>query len=28
MVEQSARDDPPFQQDYWRLNLRARRPAS
>jgi trans-aconitate 2-methyltransferase len=28
MVEQSAGDDPPFQQDYWRLNLRARRPAS
>jgi trans-aconitate 2-methyltransferase len=28
MVEQSAADDPPYQQDYWRLNLRARRPAS
>jgi trans-aconitate 2-methyltransferase len=28
MTEQSAADDPPFCQDYWRLNLRARRPAS
>jgi len=28
MTEQSAGDDPPFRQDYWRLNLRARRPAS
>ncbi|MBV9578727.1 MAG: methyltransferase domain-containing protein [Chloroflexi bacterium] len=28
MTEQSAADDPPFRQDYWRLNLRARRPAS
>jgi trans-aconitate 2-methyltransferase len=27
MTEQSAVDDPPFRQDYWRLNLRARRPA-
>jgi trans-aconitate 2-methyltransferase len=27
MTEQSAADDPPFVQDYWRLNLRARRPA-
>ena len=26
MTEQSAADDPPFVQDYWRLNLRARRP--
>jgi trans-aconitate methyltransferase len=28
MTAQSAADDPPFRQDYWRLNLRARRPAS
>ena len=28
MTEQSAADDPPFRQDYWRLNLRARRPES
>jgi trans-aconitate 2-methyltransferase len=28
MTELSAADDPPFRQDYWRLNLRARRPAS
>jgi trans-aconitate 2-methyltransferase len=28
MTEQSAADDPPFRQDYWRLNLRARRPAA
>ena len=28
MTEQSAADDPPFRQDYWRLNLRARSPAS
>jgi trans-aconitate 2-methyltransferase len=28
MTEHSANDDPPFRQDYWRLNLRARRPAS
>ena len=27
LTEQSAADDPPFRQDYWRLNLRARRPA-
>jgi trans-aconitate 2-methyltransferase len=27
MTEQSADDDPPYRQDYWRLNLRARRPA-
>ena len=27
LSEQSAADDPPFRQDYWRLNLRARRPA-
>jgi len=26
MTEQSAADDPPFRQDYWRVNLRARRP--
>ena len=26
LTEQSAADDPPFRQDYWRLNLRARRP--
>ncbi|MGI9148040.1 MAG: class I SAM-dependent methyltransferase [Chloroflexota bacterium] len=26
MTEQSATDDPPFRQDYWRLNIRARRP--
>jgi trans-aconitate 2-methyltransferase len=25
MTEQSAADDPPFRQDYWRMNLRARR---
>ena len=28
MTEQSAADDPAFRQDYWRLNLRARRPSS
>ena len=28
MTDQSAADDPPYRQDYWRLNLRARRPAS
>jgi trans-aconitate methyltransferase len=28
MTAQSATDEPPFRQDYWRLNLRARRPAS
>ncbi|HEY1293521.1 MAG TPA: methyltransferase domain-containing protein [Chloroflexota bacterium] len=28
LTEQSAADDPPFRQDYWRVNLRARRPAS
>lgn len=28
LTEQSANDDPPYCQDYWRLNLRARRPAS
>jgi len=28
LTEQSARDDPPYCQDYWRLNLRARRTAS
>jgi trans-aconitate 2-methyltransferase len=28
MTEQSAADTPPFCQDYWRLNLRARRPAA
>jgi hypothetical protein len=27
MTDQSATDEPPFRQDYWRLNLRARRPA-
>jgi trans-aconitate methyltransferase len=27
MTDQSAADRPPFRQDYWRLNLRARRPA-
>jgi SAM-dependent methyltransferase len=27
LVTQSAADDPPFRQDYWRMNLRARRPA-
>jgi trans-aconitate 2-methyltransferase len=26
LTEQSASDNPPFRQDYWRLNLRARRP--
>jgi trans-aconitate 2-methyltransferase len=26
LTRQSANDDPPFRQDYWRLNLRARRP--
>lgn len=26
LAEQAARDDPPFQLDYWRLNLQARRP--
>jgi trans-aconitate 2-methyltransferase len=28
MTDQSGADNPPFRQDYWRLNLRARRPAS
>ena len=28
LTEQSARDDPPYCQDYWRLNLRARRAPS
>ena len=28
MTDQSAADTPAFCQDYWRLNLRARRPAS
>jgi trans-aconitate methyltransferase len=28
MTEQSAADDPPFRQDYWRVNLRARRPEA
>jgi trans-aconitate 2-methyltransferase len=28
MTAQSAADDPAFRQDYWRLNLRARRPES
>jgi trans-aconitate methyltransferase len=28
MTRYSAADDPPYCQDYWRLNLRARRPAS
>ena len=28
LTEQSAADEPPFRQDYWRLNLRARRPPS
>jgi hypothetical protein len=28
LTEQSAADDPPYRQDYWRLNLRARKPAS
>ncbi|GAC1312936.1 MAG: class I SAM-dependent methyltransferase [Chloroflexota bacterium] len=27
MTAASAADDPPFRQDYWRLNVRARRPA-
>jgi trans-aconitate 2-methyltransferase len=27
MTAQSAADDPAFRQDYWRLNLRARRPS-
>jgi hypothetical protein len=26
LVLRSAADDPPYRQDYWRLNLRARRP--
>ena len=26
MTQQSANDDPPFQQDYWRMNIRARKP--
>lgn len=26
LVQQSARDDPPYCQDYWRLNMRARKP--
>jgi SAM-dependent methyltransferase len=26
LIAQSATDDPPFRQDYWRMNLRARRP--
>jgi trans-aconitate 2-methyltransferase len=28
MTELSATDDPPYCQDYWRLNLRARRPST
>ena len=28
MADQSAADDPPYRMDYWRLNLRARRPSS
>lgn len=28
MTEQSAADDPPYRMDYWRLNLRARRPTA
>jgi trans-aconitate 2-methyltransferase len=28
MVNQSASDTPPFQQDYWRMNIRAQRPPS
>jgi SAM-dependent methyltransferase len=28
MTALSAEDDPPWRQDYWRLNLRARRPLS
>ena len=28
MTEQSAADTPPYCQDYWRLNLRARRPSN
>jgi trans-aconitate 2-methyltransferase len=28
LTQQSAADDPAFRQDYWRLNLRARRPVS
>lgn len=28
LTEASAQDDPPFRQDYWRLNVRARRPAA
>jgi trans-aconitate 2-methyltransferase len=27
LTEQAAQDDPPFLLDYWRLNLRGRRPA-
>jgi trans-aconitate methyltransferase len=28
LTQLSAADDPPYRQDYWRLNLRARRPPS
>lgn len=28
LTDQSAADDPPYRLDYWRLNLRARRPVS
>jgi trans-aconitate 2-methyltransferase len=28
MTQYSAADNPPYRQDYWRLNLRARRPTS
>ena len=27
LTEQAAADDPPFELDYWRLNIEARRPA-
>jgi SAM-dependent methyltransferase len=27
LTEEAAQDDPPFQLDYWRLNIEARRPA-
>jgi hypothetical protein len=26
LAEQAAQDDPPFELDYWRLNLKARKP--
>jgi trans-aconitate methyltransferase len=28
LTAQAARDDPPFELDYWRLNIQARKPAS